>query len=103
MARRIHIGTCSQIGTGKLVSLPVEMSDDGTPLSAYEYVFAAEQFSVVYDTINVMFGTMHLGNSHALNISNADYEEFYYGGNPVANPVTLIGLVIQDVGQYAFI
>lgn len=103
MARRIDIGTASQIQSGKLVTLPVSITNNGVPESSFEYVFPAEQFSAAYDTINVMYGTMHLGCCHALSISNADFQEFYYAGSPVANPVALIGLVVQDVGTYAFV
>ena len=33
---------------------------------------------------------------------NGDYNQFYYNGASKANPVALIGDIIQDVAQYAF-
>lgn len=101
MARRIEISTCTQLGTGKLVNLPIGITDNGVTVSQFEYVFAAEDFSVAYDTINTMIGTLHLGCCNSLTISNADYQEFYYSGASKANAVALIGDVAQDVAQYA--
>jgi hypothetical protein len=101
MSTKIEIGLCYQIGTGKLVGLPVSITQDGVPVSSFEYVFAAEDFSVAYDTINTQIGTLHLGCCNSLTISNGLFQEWYYGGVAQANPVALIGQVVQDVGQFA--
>ncbi len=103
MATRIEISTASQVGTGKIITLPVYITENGTPVSSFEYVFAAEDFSVVYDTINSMTGTLHLGCCNSLTISNGSFQEFYYAGVAESNPVALIGDIVQDVAQYAFI
>jgi hypothetical protein len=101
MATRIEISTCSQIGTGKLVALPVTISENGVNISQFEYVFAAEDFSVAYDTINTQIGTLHLGCCNSLTISNGLFQEWYYAGSAQASPVALIGQVVQDVGPFA--
>ena len=103
MATRIEISSCSQLGLGKLVGLPVNISEDGVTQSSFEYVFAAEDFSVAYDTVNTQIGTLHLGCCNSLTISNGLFQEWYYAGAAQANPVALIGKVVQDVSQYAFV
>ena len=103
MARRIEISTCNQLNAGKLISLPVSITEDGNPVSSFEYVFPAEQFSVVYDTINTMTATIHFGCCNSITISNANFDEFYFAGLEKINPVALVGEVVQDVSQYAFI
>jgi len=101
MARRIDISSCYQLATGKLIGLPVSITDNGVPVSSFEYVFAAERFSVAYDTINTMIATLHLGDCNSLTISNGNFDEFYYAGVAKINPVALVGEVIQDVGLFA--
>ena len=103
MATRIEIGICSQIASSKIVALPVNISENGVTQSSFEYVFAAEDFSVAYDTVNTQIGTLHLGCCNSLTISNGLYQEWYYNGAAQANPVALIGQVVQDVSQYAFV
>jgi|LakMenE01Jun11ns_1017448.scaffolds.fasta_scaffold9557481_2 hypothetical protein len=103
MARRIDISTCSNIQSGKIISLPVSITDNGVPVSSFEYVFAAERFSVAYDTINTMIATLHLGDCNSLTISNGNFDEFYYAGVAQLNPVALVGQVVQDVAVYAFV
>jgi hypothetical protein len=103
MVKRIEISTCYQLQAGKLVGLPVSISEDGVAQSSFEYVFAAEDLSVAYDTINTQIGTLHLGCCNSLTISNGLFQEWYYDGAAQPSPVALIGQVVQDVSQYAFV
>lgn len=103
MANIIYASSVTQIQTGSVVMLDITIKDStGATISNKMYVFDAHDFSAAYDSQNSQIGTLHLGCCNSLTISNGDYNQFYYNLASKANPVALIGDIIQDVAQYAF-
>lgn len=100
MANRIVIGGANLIGGASYVQVQIQSYDDGVLISDKYVSFNANDFECIYDNQSPNSVVMHFGIHHTVNISNADYSEFYYIGVQKTSPVDLATTVVADIAGY---
>lgn len=99
MTRRITIDVTTQLQFGAFVQTAVKVFHDGVLITQNVYNYNANKISACVDTINPNVAVIHFDNIN-VNISNGQYNEYYFGATPQASPLALAQTVITDAAQY---
>ena len=100
MANRIVIGAANLLGGASYVQVQIQTFENGVATSERYVSFNANNFECVYDNEQPNIAVLHFGSSHTVTISNADYQEFYFGGLVKASPVALAADVLGDIAGF---
>lgn len=99
MAKTINILAPSQGFTNQaLLTVQVEIREDGSLISNRFYTFDATQFSAYIDVEATTIANVHFGE-HSLSISNGEYTSFNYNGSPVTYPTEIVSNLVSAIGD----
>lgn len=100
MAKSIEITLATQLGLGSFIHVGVVTHDNGVLTTEQNYIFNANDFTCVYDSLQPNIVVFHFGANHTLSISNGDYATYSLAGTPQATPIALAAAVVTDIAQY---
>jgi hypothetical protein len=99
MIRKIFITAASQLQFGAFLQNQIIVYENGIATSIYNVCYNANKLYAITDTVNPNVAVIHFGNI-SVSVSNADYNEFSFGGIPQSSSLDLIQSVIADAATY---
>ena len=99
MAKTININAASVVNLS-IVSVAVEINDNGVLVNNDTYTFNANDFSSWTDSATNDIAVLRFAEIHTLTIDNT-YSSYTYDGNPCADAVALVDLVTANVSANA--
>lgn len=81
-----------------MLTVQVDIVENGTTLSSRFYTFHNSQFSAYLDEYTQTIASIHFG-AHVLTISNGDYTSFNYNGSAVTYPSEIVSNLVSAIGD----
>lgn len=95
MVRRIDLRADFD-AVNKTVQITMRVTNNGTEVSVIRYFFMQSEFSAALDEYTPNIGILHCG-SNTIQISNADYDEFYQNGADRTDAYTLAITIVSQI------